>query len=69
MTTQRLCKACGSSINPAWTNGLVEAWTLHDGTLIIRTRINRPMDGFDHYFTISTLAAVEEFDAAQMQEL
>ncbi len=33
----------------------VEAWTLGDGTLIIRRKVTKPMDGFDHYFEITTL--------------
>ncbi len=42
-------------MQPEWANDRIQAWTLEDGTLVIRSRIDKPMDGHDHFFIVDTL--------------
>lgn len=46
-------------MTPKWKNDLVEAWTLDDGTLIVRTKIETPTDGHDFYYKVDTLPPFE----------
>lgn len=41
---------------PMWKSETAEAWTLKDGTLIVRRKVplHQPRDGFDFIFTIET---------------
>ena len=41
-----------------WRNETSEAWCVDDGILVIRRRVNQPMDGHDHHFVVDVLEPV-----------
>lgn len=50
-------------MNPMWANDRITAWTLEDGTLVVKTRVedkdHKVQSEFDHYFIVDTLSAVK----------
>ena len=43
-----------------WKNDFVEAWTLEDGTLVVKRKVMSPESEpeFDHYFLVDTLPEI-----------
>lgn len=43
-----------------WRNECTEAWRLSDGRLVVKRRVDKPMeDGHDHYYVVSTLEPIK----------
>jgi hypothetical protein len=49
----------GRRMKVEWQNDRSEAWRLADGTLIVKRRIDQPMNGHDHHFIVDTLNVAE----------